>query len=849
MFGRNFILTLLSIITFSGSTSAQVIQPNWLTLPYHSVATTDDALSLLVNPAGLGVNNGPSSYILFPYYQRGNFGDWGLALGGDLFGFSMEVLADSLSWYGQTLDGNRRRYCWGLGFGDEGQYFGFSYSWTTRIDRQNSWDIGYLSRPVRWISVGIVARGINEPRWQGTKTPIAYDLGVALRPLATFLPRGKGGDRLTLSIDAKLRKFNAYTDRAGNLQDKETYTENIDYKIGLNWQVVPGFNAYLDYEPKLKNGLLAHDTRISGGMSFNFGNGGFGGYQTEAQDNRLNGVAYFTGNELYKKTIFQKPEKRFVEIVLKGNIIEYDTRLSIFRPRQRSIYKFHKEIERLIDDNSVCGILLKIENFNAGFAKREEMRNALLKFKASGKKVVVYMEQGGNGAYYLASVADKILMPPTSYLDVSGIAAQALFVKGTLAKVGIEPQLEHIGDYKSASDMFMRESMSPAQREATDAILDDLFEVFVKAISNGRNKSIDEVKTIIDKGPFNSEEALKYGLIDSLVYEDQLNDILKSLTTKNVKIVSEKKHLSKWECPTEWYDIKAKKIAVVYGTGSIVSGESSPGGIFGGETMGSATIARALKEAREDKEIAAVVFRVDSPGGSGLASEVILREVKRYKEGDNKKPIIVSMSDVAGSGGYYIACMADTIIALPTTITGSIGVISGKFACDGLYRKIALNQETLKRGKFADMYWASRPFTDEEWEKLRDHINQFYQIFLQRVSEGRGMDTSEVNKIAQGRIWSGIDAKENGLIDITGGLDLALEIAAKIGGIKEGEKYEIEFYPKRKAEFDLGSEWMESRIRKALPSSLLTILARLSDEQRWADGEILMLMPYYLEVK
>lgn len=849
MLRKIFIITVLFVLAIPAAVTAQVLQPNWLTLPQHSAAMTDDALALFVNPAGLGVDNGPTSYFLLPYSNKGNFGDWGLAFEGDGLAYAMEVMADSLVWQGTTLPGYRRRHTLGLGGGEYGQYFGVAYSWTTRLDRQNSWDIGYLSRTARWLSIGIVARGVNEPHWQGAKTPVAYDLGLAVRPLTLWTPRGKGADRLTLFFDAKMHKFDAYVDAAGIPQEKQTYTDNIDLNLGANWQVVPGFNVHFDFAPELKEGPLKHDARVSGGVSFNFGNGGFGAYQREAQNNQLSGVAYLSGNELYKKTIFQKPQKRFVEIVLKGDIVEYEPRSLLFRPRNRSIYKFHKEVERLTEDVEVCGILLKIENFSAGFAKRQEMRNALMKFKAAGKKIVVYMESGGNGAYYLATVADKIYLPPASGLDVVGIAAQALFVKGTLNKIGIEPQLEHIGDYKSASDMFTRESMSPAQREATDAILDDFFDIFIQAIADGRGKSVDDVKVIIDQGPFSSEEALKHGLIDSIVYEDQLSDLLKTLTSKRVVTVPEKKYLAKWDYPTEWFDVREKKIAIVYGLGSIVSGESSSGGIFGGETMGSATIARALKQAREDKEVTAVVFRVDSPGGSGLASEMIMREVKRYKEGDNKKPIIVSMSDVAGSGGYYVACMADTIVALPTTITGSIGVISGKFAVDGLYKKIALNQETLKRGKFADMYWASRSFTDEEWSKLRDHINQFYQLFLQRVAEGRAMDTAAVNKIAQGRIWSGADAKENGLIDATGGLDLALDLAAKAGGIKEGEKYKVKFYPRRKHELNFGSQWMESKIRNSIPLPLLTIADRLADEQRWNDGEILMLMPYQLEIK
>jgi len=835
---------LLFLVSSPGFT--QGLQPGWLALPQKSVAMTDDALSILVNPAGLGVQNGWTDYFLLPYRERGIYGNWGYVTGGTGFGFAMEVLPDTLDWNGIRLDGNRRRYTWGLGTGDDGNYFGFAYSWTTRIDRQNTWDLGYLGRPLRYLSYGFVARGVNEPRLNGQKQPVVYDAGISFRPLALpGMARYGTGDRLTIFADARAEKVDA-NPTAGI--DKEAYLDNLDLTFGAAWKVVPGIAVKIDFSPERK-GFLAHDARLSGGLELSFGHAGLGNYQQESQNGRLAGVSYIYSSHFHHPTVLRKKERRYVVVNLRGPVVEMNpTGGFLFASRHRTIFGFQKSLSRYEKDPDTEGVVLKIWSVEAGWAKLQEMRNSLEKFKASGKKVVAYLEDGSDGAYYLASVADKIYLAPGGGLMIDGIAAQGIFVKGTLAKIGIEPQLEHIGKYKSASEMFTREDMSDGQREATNAILDDLFEEYVKAAAAGRAMSEDDMRELIDKGPFSAAEALKNGLVDSLVYEDQIEDLLK-VDDRKPKFTSEKKYALRKAYPAEWGDARGRKVAIVYGVGGITSGESSSGGLFGGESMGSATVARALKNAREDDDVAAVVFRIDSPGGSGLASDVILREVKRYHEGDNKKPIIVSMSDVAGSGGYYIACHADTIIALPNTITGSIGVISGKFAVDGLYRKIALNQETIKRGKFADMYWASRPFTDEEWEKLRVHINQFYQLFVNHVAEGRGMDTSAVNAIGQGRIWSGTDGKSNGLVDLTGGLDMAIELAAKLGGIRPGDHYEIAIYPRPKMGFSIASDWVDTRIRAALPEPLVTLADRVADDSRWKDGEILMLMPVTLKVE
>ncbi len=824
-------VVVVLLLFVSGAVWAQV-SPAFLSLPQQSVATTDDALSTLVNPAGLGVENGGSFYLLTPYRQGGGFNDWGLALGGEGIGFTFEGIRESY---------NANSYTLGMGGGDKGFYLGAAYSWTRNLDRQNNWDLGMLVRPFRFISLGAVARGINRPRVDDQKPYVGYDLGLALRPTAIFGPLGRRSDnRLTLTADVYLRKFDeTLTDSA------EDYFDEVAFKFGAAVEVVHGIVGHIDYYPEVE-GIQEQDEMIYGGLTLSFGNLEIGGYH--CQDSRR-GVAWIKSGDLYKPTVLKRPVRRFVEIKLSGPIIEYQRGFSFFRPRHRTVYKFHRQLEKYAADPEVSGVLIRLGGLSAGWAKRQEIRNALTEFKASGKKVVVYMESGGNGDYYLASVADRIYLNPAGDLFLTGLAAHTLFLKGTLDKIGVDPELDHIGKYKSASEMLTEEDMSDAQREATEYILDDFYQELVSCIAEGRDLSEDRVRELVDDGPYTSSDAFAAGLVDSLVYEDQLKDLIKELAEDKPKasVIAECKFDRRRKDLGEWDDMRRKTVAIVYGVGSITSGESSEGGLFGGESMGSETIAEAIRSARENKDVVAIIFRVDSPGGSGLASDVILREVKRCTEEDGRKPIIVSMSDVAGSGGYFVACQADTIIALPTTITGSIGVISGKLAYHRFQQKIGVNTATITRGRFADMWAGWRSFTDEEWEKMRDQLNQFYQLFLERVAEGRDMDTSAVNEVAQGRIWTGSQARDRGLVDLTGGLDLALELAARAGDIKEGEAFDVRMYPRRK-DFGLAYEF-ESIVLGAIPEPIRELTSSLTEQTRWEDGEPLFLMPYELKIE
>jgi len=837
------ILLTVTVILAGTVFNANAQQPG-LMLPQGSVANVDNALASLINPAALGMGKDVSLYGFMPYYggDDGTQGtDWGFSLGLGGTAFTAQFLRNKML-YAEPAD----LYTYATGFGKDGFYMGTSYTWSSGIHRDNSWDIGFLVRPLNSLSVGAVARNINNPRLYGIMQDVGWDFGLAIRPLGWFGPIGnEWSHRVTLLADANMRKTSG-----------TKYTDNLNYKFGAEAEIVPGVVAHFDYSPEITDGIYVHDNTLWAGMKFSLGNAEAGVYQRDAKGDAGSGVAYFGSSTMKKESWLVPQKKKWVEIRLNEPIVDYaPPKFSFFPESKRELSKLIDNIEKLGDDPNVTGIVLKLEGFSAGFSKLQELRDALLDFKIKGKKIVVYMEEGGNGQYYLASVADKIYLAPASGLSLMGFASEMWFLRGTFDKLGVNPEMEHIGDYKSYSDMFTRSDMAPAQKEATDAILDDYYKFFVQAIADGRTMFNDDVKALIDKGPFTSREAYDNKLVDSLVYEDMIPDLLKGIdgSDKKPKVVSERGYLmNNRKADREWFDMRKKTIAVVYASGGITSGESSGGGLFGGESMGSKTMVKAIRQARKDKNVSAIVLRVDSPGGSALASEMILREINLARTGDDKKPVIVSMSDVAGSGGYYIACSADTIVALPGTITGSIGVVSGKFSWDVLQKKLGLNTATLKRGQNADMYTSNRSFTPEERDKLRDHINQLYIEFITHVAKGRDMDTAAVNKIGQGRIWSGSAGKANGLVDVLGGLKTAIDLAAKAGGIREGEAYNIKSYPQPFGGAMDDGVFDEALIRLArtsIPEGALKTLDRVSDESRWTDGEILYLMPYEIEVK
>ncbi|MCF7811425.1 signal peptide peptidase SppA [bacterium] len=841
---KNLIIsTLLITLLLSLPLHAQVA-PDFLTLPYYSVADVDNAFSTFVNPAGLGIKNGYSHFIIAPIDENEKNYDFGLVLGGQFFGFTCEFIRNDLT-------ANRNRYTTGFGLGKEWLYGGVAYSWTSGLDRQNNWDAGVIVRPLRFISFGAVVHGINQPRVfdkylnKNTLTSPGCDLGVAFRPL-WLLHNSLNwfGNRLTFNADAKLRKYDYTYLQSGmiDINNTDNYDENIEWYFGANVEILPGVIGNFTYSPELEEGPHQHDEKFVAGVTIKIGI-----EETGYISDKENGTGWVGFTELYHPTILKKKHERFVKIKLQGSLIEYQSDNSIWRPKQRTLYELIRQIERYGEDPDIAGIVIRFDNFSAGWAKLQEIREALLDFEYSGKSVVAYLENCGNGGYYIASVADQVFMNPVGRLNLSGLAVHSMYLRGTLDWIGINPQFTRTGRYKTAMDQYTRENMSNGEREALDYVLDELFDIYIKDIADGRGYIEEQMLELIDDGPFTAADAFSAGLVDSLIYDDQIEDVLKYFFNKKVTLITEKKQEKYIKPDYTWYDLREKTVAIIFATGAITTGESSEGGLFSGKTMGSSTMMRAIRKAREDKKVKAIVLRIDSPGGSVLASDIIMREVKRCGEDENPKPVIVSMSDVAGSGGYYIACMADTIIAMSGTITGSIGVISGKMSFNDLFKKLKIKSETLTRGKHADMWNIDHSFTDEEWTKLNKETNQYYQTFLERVAEGRDLEIYDVDSVAQGRIWTGEQAADRKLVDLTGGLAFAIQVAAQSANIREGESFRIKLLPSG-YDFDLGNEFMSAAMRN-MPENLQKLVGVLNTETNWEDGESLLLMPYTIEIE
>lgn len=459
-------------------------------------------------------------------------------------------------------------------------------------------------------------------------------------------------------------------------------------------------------------------------------------------------------------------------------------------------------------DENIDGIFMNLSSIDVGIANLEEIRNALLDFKESKKFIISYSESYSHGSYYLASVSDKIYLNPVGDLQFLGLGAEVMFFKKALEKFGIEPVIIRHGKFKSAVEPFMLEKMSEANKEQLSTFVGSIWNHMLKNISTERKIEVDRLNEIADQMlVFSAQSSVNEGLIDSLCYYNQILEKLQQKTKtekpEDLKFVSLTKYI-KVPKPknTDEKGFAKDKIAVIYASGEIVSGNGD------GTNIGSESLSKIIRDARNDEKIKAIVLRVNSPGGSALASEIIWREMELAKK---QKPVIVSMGDLAASGGYYISCGADTIVADPTTLTGSIGVFGLMFNVEKLMNeKIGITVDRVNTNKYSDIGSMTRKMKTEEQSFIQKSIEEVYATFIKHVSDGRGISIEKVDEIGQGRIWSGVNALEIGLIDTLGGIDLAIEIAAKKAKL---DKYRIESFPKKKETYEAILEMMGEEVK------------------------------------
>lgn len=556
------------------------------------------------------------------------------------------------------------------------------------------------------------------------------------------------------------------------------------------------------------------------------------------------------------------PENSVLVLSVSGSLPDYspeDPTAKLFGINQeQSFTSLITQLRKAKIDSRIGAVMLDIDFPAIGWGKADELRDAIKDFRASGKPIYAYMEIGTNREYYIATAAEKIFLPPSGDLYVQGFAAQAMFYRGSLDKLGIEPQFLKIGKYKNAPDQYTEKQMTDGQREVINAVLDDYFARVVNTIAETRKKSPEDVKAIIDNAPYSAPNAKQQGLIDETFYKEQVYNELKNRLgykeDEKVRLVSGNSYR---EIPSDSLGLNnGERIAVIYASGAITGGSSnrSP---FGGENVGSDTMVKAINDAAEDKLIKAIVLRVDSPGGSALASDLMWNAIENAKA---KKPVVVSMGDVAASGGYYIACNANKIVAEPSTVTGSIGVFMGKPVMKGFYDWIGVTNEYVMRGKNAGLFREDVKWEGDLLAKMQESTNTIYFTnFVPKVAKGRGKTEEEVNTLGQGRVWTGAQAKQNGLIDEFGGLERAIEIAKELANLPADKDVRRVNYPEPRPFFETlfgGGVYAQTQEQKTQEAVIKTLPEEVRRTLRYASildsmkqGEAMMMLPYELEIR
>jgi protease-4 len=557
-----------------------------------------------------------------------------------------------------------------------------------------------------------------------------------------------------------------------------------------------------------------------------------------------------------------KNTAQVVRFTIRGDYPEGPSPLALFGDVQTSLSTVVERLEEAAADKKVAAIWLRIEDLDIGRGKVHELRAAIARVRKTGKPIYAELTSAEPVQYLLASACDEVFMPPSGTLILPGVRAEMTFYKGLLDKLGIEFDMLQMGRYKGAAEPFTRTSLSPALKESIEALVDDTYDDLAASVAADRKLKDYQVKTLIDEGLFTAAAAQRAKLIDQVAYADQFQDALrKKLKADEIEVNTTYK---KKTVNVDFSGIggmvkmmellmggkqpekasQQKKIAVVYAVGPIIEGKSVSD-IFGDSAVGSTTLVAALKEAADNPRVVAIVLRIDSPGGSAIASDLIWRETVRIQ-----KPIVASMSDVAGSGGYYIAMGAKKIIAAPGTMTGSIGVIGGKVVLRGLYEKVGLTTEVISRGAKSGSLSSTEPFTPEERKAWTNLMQETYHQFVSKAAQGRKMPHSELEKRAQGRVYTGRMAKNLGLVDETGTLHDAIAEAKKAAGLKPDEQVELLILPKPRTIFEqlFGGDSLSGELDAAAPELFKTLRQAKLWRRLFAEPTLLW-MPYGMRLR
>jgi len=769
---------------------------------YQPAASVFGAEAAWVNPGALGRYRS-SSLLLMADYHEGRYGrSWGTCLSRDGLAVAYRTVYNP-----SGSDVREWIFSGGVPIGQR-VHLGVSYRYFTGgpdyYNNRHLWNVGVVGLARGPFAFGAVLSNLNRGRVAGSRTEIEQRYSVAYRPF---------GPKLTAAVDLTL--------------STGTRLGNADYVYHAEYTPIPGLylNAAADSDRNFQFGFRANLLKYFVAQRSRFDNRGHGGRTTA-----ILGLVQHR-----QPSLIPEPRRRLF-LGVAGRPAENPPR-PVFGRKEIAFAQLITTIYRAADDPSVGEFVIALRGLAVGFGQAQELRRALSFFRSRGKRVVCHVTSPNNIGYYVASAANQILIPPVSRLHLVGLRAELTFYAGTLDKLGVSVELLKVGEYKTAAERYAGSASSPENRQQVNRLLDDLYEQLVEAIALGRGLTPDSVRRIIDNGPFTSAEALQYGLVDGLSYREDLA----ANYLHPVPAVSFRGYVADTVMNDGWEPVPVLALVVAEGEISSDAGDTSPLGVP--RDITPAKMKKAFTSARGNRDARAIVFRLNSPGGSALASDAILFEAGRAAE---DKPLFVSMSNVGASGAYYASMSADRIFANPATITGSIGIYGGKADFSRLYEKIALGRELYTRGKFAGMLSTTRPFTEEERVRFRSHLSAFYDHFLELVAENRRLAIDSADVIARGLVWTGREALANGLVDELGGLHESLEYAAERLGLSD---YRIAIYPRIRPLFTLPGGSLLRRLVEFFglrsPAETLT-----RDLEMVSGGEYLLArMPFDIEIE
>jgi protease IV len=820
-------------------------------LPTTGIAGESDALAVSQNPAGLHF-----------------LGGWHLAMAIDLVPDEEEATSAGSGWglfAAGTVGGKLLpRLGWGLGLEflspprvvlapDPGSPARFTLATSLPLGKMAALGVGWhhffdesgaalrgldtfdLGAQVRFgahLGAGFALRDLGQPVVAGAPVERRYELELVSRPT--------GDDRLELALGG----------RVGEIRADFSNGEDIDGWLRGSWRVWRGVYLRAQVENRslfqLEPGpsgtatVERRETRVTGGLELSFGGLGTALYASSAFDD--DGDGRFASGTLVMRVSEQdvpsvlSQDRRIEQIELKGSINE------------REHTRIVAQLRLLSRDDDVAAVLVNLDSPGIGWAAANEIRQGLADVRAAGKKVFVYMVQGTTRDYFLATVADKIYVDPAGGLRLAGMSATSLYFKGLFDKLGIVAQFEKIEEYKSAPEAYTRTGPTEPAFTSRNELYDSMYEHVVQTIGIGRRLDANRVRVLIDNGPYTSGELRKIpDLIDRVVTPDQLGDeITRELGEVLPLMRAPVERDERWDYPT---------IAVIYIDGDIVDGKSAVIPIIGIRLVGGETIAQAIAAARASPDVEAIILRINSPGGSALASELMAREVFKTR---GVKPIICSLGDIAASGGYFAAAGCDTILADPLTITGSIGIFNGKFDFSGLLGRFGLTWTTYKRGQLSDMDSWVRPWNENELKMLKRKLHYFYGRFIRAVAEGRDMSTAQVDEVGRGRVWTGLQAKPISLIDGFGSIGDAIQLAKRRVGLSADREVRLVLLPQQgssllslllgglvRSDADRQAEAERSLLEKLLPAGADNALLKAIPGSVWAQpGVVQARLPF-----